>query len=232
MRGGAFAPGLEAQHRRLDADDYDNIYVVGDVHGCRTTAERLLQRLDPAPTELVVFVGDLVRRGPDSPGVVDLVRSRPNLLSIRGNNEEKIIEGRRPPEGLDADDVRWLRSLPAIVSWDDTVVLHGGVDPARPRQEHTQSDIQNTESLAPDGDGRPFWWERYDGPERIYFGHKVLSRPYVGDHAVGLDTGCVYGGALTAYDCTNDRTISVDADRAYKQRAARKFLDPYESTAV
>ena len=227
-----FAAGVEAQHRRLDASAYEDIYVVGDVHGCRDAAERLLARLSLGADDLVVFVGDLVRRGPDSPGVVELVRSHPNATSIRGNNEEKIIAGRRPPEGLDGEDIRWLRSLPAVVSWDGTVVVHGGIDPARPRADHTLTDLQNMESVAPDGDGRPYWWERYEGPDRVCFGHKVLKRPFVGEHAVGLDTGCVYGGELTAYDCTNDRTVSVDAKRAYKERPARKFVDPDDTASV
>ena len=227
-----FAAGVEAQHRRLDASAYEDIYVVGDVHGCRDAADRLLARLAPQQDDLVVFVGDLVRRGPDSPGVVDLVRSHPNATSIRGNNEQKIIDGRRPPEGLDGEDIRWLRSLPAVLSWADTVVVHGGIDPSRPRGDHTLADLQNMESVAPDGDGSPYWWERYGGPDRVCFGHKVLEDPFVGEHAVGLDTGCVYGGQLTAYDCTNDRTVSVDAERAYKERPARKFIDPDEPACV
>jgi serine/threonine protein phosphatase 1 len=222
-----FSPGVEAQHYRVDADEYENVYVVGDVHGCRATAEALLDELAPAPDELVVFVGDLVRRGPDSRGVVDLVRSRPNLTSVRGNNEEKIVTGRRPADGLGLADIRWLRSLPAVVSWADNLVVHGGVRPNRSLDEHTLEDVQNTESVAPDGEGRPYWWERYEGPERVFFGHKVLARPYLGEHAVGLDTGCVYGGALTAYDTARDRTVSVEPDRSHRDRPPEKFLDPY-----
>jgi serine/threonine protein phosphatase 1 len=225
----ALSPGVEAQRRRIDADAYDDLYVVGDVHGCRAAAERLLAELAPSIDDLVVFVGDLVRRGPDSHGVVELIRSTPNAISIRGNNEEKIVTGRRPPENLTLDDIRWLRSLPAVVSWEDTLVVHGGIDPRRALADHSLDDVQNTESLAPDGDGRPFWWEEHDGPERVFFGHKVLRRPYVGEFAVGLDTGCVYGGSLTAYDCTRDRTVSVEASRAYKERPPEKFLDPYGS---
>jgi serine/threonine protein phosphatase 1 len=227
MDGSQFSPGVEAQHRRIDADEYGTIYVVGDVHGCRATTERLLETLALSPDDLVVFVGDLVRRGPDSAGVVDLVRSEPNLTAVRGNNDEKIVTGRRPADGLSRSDIRWLRSLPLVISWEDHVVLHGGVDPERPLCEHTVEDVQTTESLAADG-GSLYWWHRYDGPERILFGHKVLSRPYVGEHAVGLDTGCVYGGPLTAFDCTRERTVSVDPERAHKERAPEKFLDPSE----
>jgi serine/threonine protein phosphatase 1 len=226
-----FSPAVEAQHRRLDADAYGNIYVVGDVHGCRPALERLLDELDPVPTELVVFVGDLVRRGPDSRGVVDLIRSMPNAVSIRGNNEEKVITGRRPAEDLTPEDLRWLRSLPAALSWEDHLVVHGGVRPDRPYREHTLEDVQNTETLETDAGEPVYWWEQYAGPDRVFFGHKVLDRPYLGDHAVGLDTGCVYGGTLTAYDCARDRTVSVEPDRTYEGRSPEKFLDPYDPAA-
>jgi diadenosine tetraphosphatase ApaH/serine/threonine PP2A family protein phosphatase len=72
----------------------------------------------------------------------------------------------------------------------------------------------------------PFWFEGYEGPPRVFFGHTVLERPLETEAAVGLDTGCVYGGELTAYDCTRDRFVSVPAEAAYRQRAHEKVLEP------
>jgi len=227
-----FSTAIEAQHRRIDRSNYRNVYVVGDVHGCRGALDALLAKLDPAAEDLVVLVGDLVRRGPDSAGVIERVRSTPNVVSIRGNNEEKIVHGRRQLPELSVADVRWLRSRPLVLSWEGTVVVHGGIDPREPRDALTVDDLQNTESVAADGDGPPYWWERYDGPERVFFGHEVLERPLVGASAVGLDTGCVYGGRLTAYDCARDRTVSVAAPRAHRERAPEKFLSPDRYPAV
>ncbi|PHQ46258.1 serine/threonine protein phosphatase, partial [Halorubrum sp. C3] len=68
-----FGNGVEAQHERFETDSYREIYIVGDVHGSRNILERLLAELELAGGDLVVFVGDLVRKGPDSPGVIDLV---------------------------------------------------------------------------------------------------------------------------------------------------------------
>jgi serine/threonine protein phosphatase 1 len=225
MRRLRLSPGLAAQHRRLDADTYDDVYVVGDVHGCRPELEALLAKLDPSDDDLVVFVGDLVRRGPATPRVVDLVRETPNFHTVRGNNEEKLLRGTKTETDLSTDALRWLRAQPAVISWDDQLVVHAGVDPTTPLADHTLDTVQNVESVASDGDGRPFWWERYQGPWRVFFGHKVLAGPLVGDHAVGLDTGCVYGGSLTAYDCTRERTVSVDAEVTYEDRPAHKFLE-------
>lgn len=55
---------------------------------------------------------------------------------------------------------------------------------------------------SPNGDGYdgPFWFETYEGPPRVFFGHTVLEEPFEREWTVGLDTGCVYGGTVTAYD--------------------------------
>lgn len=74
---------------------------VGDVHGCRDELSRLLDRVKFAGGDRLVFVGDLVARGPDSLGVLDVVRQT-GALVVRGNHEERLLLWKR---GRDA----WLR---------------------------------------------------------------------------------------------------------------------------
>ncbi|SDM57910.1 serine/threonine protein phosphatase 1 [Halogranum gelatinilyticum] len=222
-----FSESIEAQHQRVDADDWDDIYVVGDVHGCLSELETLLDQLDPSDDDLVVFVGDLVRKGPDNHGVVDLVRSSPNMLSVRGNNEEKILRGEKDPDDLTDEDVEWIRDLPVVISWEGATVVHGGIDPRMSREEHTVDDLQNTRSLVPGGSyDPPFWWEEFEGPETVFFGHTVLEAPALADYAVGLDTGCVYGGELTAYDWHAKELVTLDVGRTVEERKDSKFIDP------
>lgn len=222
-----FNDDIEAQHERLDGSEWDLIYVVGDVHGCREELDRLLSELNPNSGDLLVFVGDLVTKGPDSRGVVDLVRSSPNMLSVRGNNEEKLLRGETRLPDLTGNELDWIASLPAVVSWDGAVVTHAGIDPRKPPVDHTVEDLQTVRSLAPEGGyTRPFWFDSYEGPPRIFFGHTVLEDPVVGPYAVGLDTGCVYGGALTAYDCRRDKTVSVEPDRTYERPHDSMFISP------
>jgi serine/threonine protein phosphatase 1 len=221
---GSLRDGVAARVRRVDRDAWDRVYVVGDVHGCLPALERLLEELGPASQDLVVFVGDLVRKGPDSAGVLDLVRSRPNFISVRGNNEEKLLRGEKRLPELDDEDLSYLSSLPVAITWDGTVVLHGGIDPHKPVTEHTADDLQNIAEL-----DNGFWWESYTGPDRVFFGHKPLADPVVGPYTVGLDTGCVYGNALTAYDCTTDRLVSVPPERTYHDRADHKWVHPDEA---
>ena len=65
--------------------------IVGDVHGCRRELEQLLERIRFSNGDRLVFVGDLVARGPDSLGVLDIVR-RTGALVVRGNHEQKLLD--------------------------------------------------------------------------------------------------------------------------------------------
>lgn len=217
---------VAARHHWVDTTDWGDIYLVGDVHGCATELSRLVDELDPAASDLLVFVGDLVRKGPDSKAVVEFVRRHDNMLSIRGNNEDKLVNDRKTLDTLDGDDLAYLDSLPVVISLDDALVVHGGVDPTRPLAIQDVDDLLTCRSIPPEGgyDG-PFWFETYQGPPRVFFGHTVLDDPVVTDWAVGLDTGCVYGGALTAYDYRADTLVSVPAERTYEPRADHKILD-------
>jgi serine/threonine protein phosphatase 1 len=221
-----FAPEVADRVHALDPDAYENVYIVGDVHGCLDELETLFDRLAVGDDDLVVLVGDLVRKGPDSRGVVEFVRSRPNVVSVRGNNEDKLIHGRKELPALDPFDA-YLESLPVVVLLGDAMVVHGGVDPRQSLADHTVEDLLTFRSVPPEaGYDGPFWFEQYEGPSRVFFGHTVLDEPVVSEHAVGLDTGCVYGGALTAYDLTRDELVSVPAEREYQPRADRKIIDP------
>jgi serine/threonine protein phosphatase 1 len=224
----AFGPAVAPHVRTVEAADWQDIYVVGDVHGCLDRLEALLDRLTPGPEDLLVFVGDLLGKGPDGPGVLELVSDAPNMVSVRGNHEQALIDreaGARPSEGP-APGPRELREMPVVVTFEDAMVVHGGVDPRRPLAEHTAEQLVTMRSVPPgNGYDGPFWFESYEGPPRVLFGHTVLAEPLVTDWAVGLDTGCVYGGRLTAYDYRAGEPVSV-AGAGHRSRPDRKFLRP------
>jgi serine/threonine protein phosphatase 1 len=221
-----FGDGLAPLHRRFDAGSFEDIYVVGDVHGCIDELRDLLDVLDPGADDLVVFVGDLVRKGPDGEAVLDLVAGAPNMVSVRGNNEQKFLDGEEPAARL-GGDLDPLASMPAAVSVGDALVVHAGVDPRRPFGDHSLDDLLETRAIPPEnGYDGPFWFELHEGPPRVFFGHTVLSSPVDRDWAVGLDTGCVYGGDLTAYDCRTREFVSVPARETYKQREDDSIVDP------
>ncbi|WP_121743413.1 metallophosphoesterase family protein [Natronorubrum halophilum] len=209
--------------RHIDLEEYGDLYVVGDVHGCLEALEALLSKLELDDDDLVIFVGDLLRKGPASGAVLDRVRRSPQLVSVRGNNEQKLLDGTASLETLDSDDLEYLETLPTAISWDGGLVVHGGVDPNRPLSSHSSDSLLTMR--APDGDGYdgPFWFDEYEGEPRVFFGHTVLSQPLDREWAIGLDTGCVYGGSLTAYDVRREQFVSVSAS-GYADRSADKIV--------
>lgn len=222
-----FADGVSPLVWTVDASAYDDLFLVGDVHGCLAELEALLGELDTSDDDLVVFVGDLVRKGPDSHGVVDLVRSHDNFVSVRGNNEDKLIHGQKDLDAVTDPFDDYLAAMPLVLLFDDAMVVHGGVDPRRPLDEHSVDDLLTFRSVPPEnGYDGPFWFELREELPRVFFGHTVLDEPFVSEYAVGLDTGCVYGGSLTAYDYRTDTLVSVPAEQEYQPRADRKIVEP------
>lgn len=214
--------------RRIDPDAWNDVYVIGDVHGCREVLDSLLAKLAVDADDLVVFVGDLVRKGPDSGDVVGLVRRRENMLSVRGNNEQKLLNGDVSCPALDPPDRRFLETLPDVIRWDGGLVVHGGLDPDRELGAHSREELVTMRAPTGDGYDGPFWFDRYDGPPRVFFGHTVLSSPIEDEWVVGLDTGCVYGGRLSAYDLKGDRFVTVDG-QSHQERPATKIVSSRRS---
>lgn len=93
-------------------------------------------------------------------------------------------------------------------------VVHGGIDPQL-GIERTPDDVKIHIKA---GEGEPNWWELYDGREGlIIVGHRPLKAPLIlrrkdgSPYVVNVDTGCAYGGALTAYCIDADQILQVPA---------------------
>lgn len=64
---------------------------IGDVHGCKEELDQLLKKVDfSKQTDHLILTGDMINKGPDSPGVIDLAISL-NASSVRGNHEDKML---------------------------------------------------------------------------------------------------------------------------------------------
>lgn len=191
--------------------------VVGDVHGCLRELDALLEKIAFSPADRLVFVGDLVARGPDSAGVVRRAREL-SAVVVRGNHEQKLLDARSgqrdKPLGkvhkavFDAlGDDGWDTLSRSVLFHElpehDAVVVHAGVDPRVGVRGTLPEHLLAMRTLDADGepssefDG-PLWATAWNGPTHVVFGHNASREPQSHAHATGLDTGCVYGGKLTA----------------------------------
>lgn len=212
--------------RSIDPNEWENIFVVGDVHGCSQEFLNLIKKIDLDDDELMVCVGDITRKGPDSAGAVNIIRNYSNIMSVLGNQEAKYLRGDKDPRGLDESHREYIDTWPLIIAWPGNAVVHGGFNPAVDPSEHNLVDVVNMRSPKNQNNYKtPFWFDEYTGSTRIFFGHTVSSEPIDGGNTIGLDTGCVYGGKLTAFDVNEEEFLHVPSLEEYHPRDASKYAD-------
>jgi protein phosphatase len=234
--------------------------VIGDVHGCRSELEALLTRLGwtllrdelGRPVDAVhpearraLFLGDLVDRGPDSPGVLRLVMGMVgagHALAVPGNHEHKLVralDGRQVQTGhglaltleqLAGEPEEFRRTvrdfcdgLVAHLVLDDgrLVVAHAGL----PEQLHGRASGR-VRSFALFGDvngerdeyGMPVrlpWADDYRGRATVLYGHTPTPVPTWVNNTLCLDSGCVFGGHLSALRYPEKELVQVPAERVW-----------------
>ena len=101
-------------------------------------------------------------------------------------------------------------------------LVHAGVEPGKPLHEQSVRALTSVRRLR--RPGRPYWYEAWNGPALVLFGHTPghIPRPrHVRGQlvALGLDTACVYGGSLTAYCPELDEIVAVPARREWVANA-------------
>lgn len=215
------------------------VIAIGDVHGCIDELQDLLRQCDYRPGDLVVFLGDLVCKGPDSISVVQMAREI-GAIGVRGNHDFEVVRwhqaiksGVDPPvfgsehfhiaSCLSKADMKWMHSLPWYISSKDlgALFVHAGFVSGIRLAKQNPRLMMNMRSILPDGtvtskffNNWP-WARLWDGPQTVLFGHDADRGLQQYEHAIGLDTGCVYGGRLTACILPEKRLVSVSARREY-----------------
>lgn len=242
--------------------------VVGDLHGCLEELKALLADMayeeangkwGHAAGRRLVFVGDLVNKGPDSAGTLDLVMrlvEQGMAFCVPGNHDDKLLRKlkgqqveedaaftecvaqieKKGPE-FTAAAVQFLEGLPAHVelSGGDLVVAHAGL-----KQEMHGRNSPDVRSFCLWGEtgtemdefGLPVrfsWADEYLGKAMVVFGHAPVPSPIWQGNAVNIDTGCVYGGALTAIRFPERSIVSVAASKVHAEPRRPFALEEEES---
>ena len=196
-----------------------------------------------------VFVGDLVDRGPDTPAVLRLVMGMTadgSGLSVAGNHEAKLVRAlrgrdvatshglaeslaqlRAAPGGFATQAAAFMDRLLGHVVLDDgkLVVAHAGL----PEAMHGRASAA-VRSFALYGDttgetdeyGLPVrypWAEDYRGQAMVVYGHTPVPEATWVNNTICVDTGCVFGGKLTALRYPERELVSVPAERVYYEPA-------------
>jgi predicted phosphodiesterase len=213
------------------------VIAIGDVHGCHEELKELIGLLAPTDDDLLVFIGDLVNRGPDSHAVVEHVRSL-RARALLGNHELRLLNARRTGDdsALKDDDKRTIKQL-TPADWSfleemplfhhlpeiDTVLVHGGFLPGQSWQTQPASVVTRVQVIDRDGRPRkrseapnaPYWADLWKGPPFVIYGHTPRPEVYEKPSSLGIDTGCVYGGQLTACILPERKLVQVKAREKY-----------------
>ncbi|PYV38657.1 MAG: polynucleotide kinase-phosphatase [Acidobacteria bacterium] len=247
--------------------------IIGDIHGCLDELETLLRELGyqwaaghgrsngevrHPQARKVVFLGDLVDRGPKIPQVLRLVMRLVGsgvALCVPGNHDMKLLRKLRGRDvqtthGL-AESLAQLDNEPAefkqeVSKFLDDLVSHYVLDEGKLVVAHAgmKEEMQGRGSgkvrdFALYGEttgetdefGLPVrhnWAAEYRGKAMVVYGHTPVPEPEWLNRTINIDTGCVFGGRLTALRYPEKELISVQARQTYAQ-PVRVFL-PVEST--
>ena len=253
--------------RRQEHGPFD---IIGDVHGCFDELVALLEKLGynvggppGRPTahhpegRRAVFVGDLVDRGPNSPGVLRLVMAMvadAAALCVPGNHDIKLVrklKGRdvQITHGL-AETLAQLAGEPddfkrSVMEFLDGLVSHYVLDDGRLVVAHAglKQELQGRAS----GQVREFalygettgetdefglpvrhnWADDYRGSATVVYGHTPVPAAEWLNRTICIDTGCVFGGKLTALRYPEKELVHVQASRTYYD-PVRPLLPPGE----
>lgn len=248
----------------IERDLSKRLIAIGDVHGCLNELNSLLEKVNVTDNDYIIFLGDLVDRGPDSEGVIQRILSlretNPNVYSVMGNHDEKVaryhhhvlkkaedsyytipMRYNSTYYDLSKSSLDFLSSLPHAIFMPGNELespicfVHAGLSPSKFKQDPS-SFIRNRyfckhfgnnkltpiKSVEIDGtwyvpEGSQPWYEFHDGKWLVIYGHSVSTNPVIKNNTIGIDTGCVFGGKLTAWVKVGNNSgfVDVEAEEAF-----------------
>ena len=215
--------------------EIEKFWVIGDVHGCMFTLEKLLKQLPHDATP--IFIGDLVDRGNHSKEVMEFVIAN-NHIAIFGNHEylmfnyarDAIIRDKHAMWSLDSAyggaqtvesyknaidtllrHIDYIPTMPKYLEIGAYFLTHGFGLPYYRRKDDPNYQMKlYTNRL----ENNPQDWEReWHAYEVInIFGHTPYEEVYFGDNFIGIDTGCAMDGRLSAIQLRRHEVVSVAVD--------------------
>lgn len=215
--------------------------IIGDVHGCIDELHQLLSEVNfDKNNDRLIFLGDLINKGPSSKKVVRFVMEGGHE-SIIGNHERGFLKSLKDEryfkrgfkkfyESFEdkkerTQVIEWLKELPLYIEEDDFICIHAGLEPNIPLEQQRAGIATRIRTWGGDRDdldnpNDPPWYDFYKGNKLVVFGHWAMKGIVQKENVIGLDSGCVWGGALSALILPERKIVSVKAFKQYK--------DPHE----
>ena len=217
--------------------------IIGDVHGCIEELDRLLKKLSLGPKDRLIFARDLVNKGPATIAVLKRAREL-KAECVLGNHEIRLLRYRQGENfktqrlkdiktalKLTEADWAYLEAMPLHIELPEhnAIVVHGGFLPGIPWRKQGEEIITRIQTIDENNEACKrtkapdvrYWAESWEGPEFVIYGHTPRREIYKMRDSIGLDTGCVYGGHLSALTLPERSITQVKAGQAYE--ASAKF---------
>jgi serine/threonine protein phosphatase 1 len=214
------------QHRLPTCDS--RLIAIGDIHGHSKALATLLAQIQPACSDTIVTLGDCVNRGPDSRGVIEQLMALGKLcklVCVLGNHEETMLDAKANrnfqqqwedmggietlesygPESsincIPSDHWDFLESFVPHFETEDFIFVHANYNWYTPMNEQPASLLR--------------WTSIEEEPPKAHISGKTVVLGHTPGEArdlgfcVCIDTGCGFGGPLTAIDLTDRRYLEV-----------------------
>lgn len=248
-------------NRKAEQGPFD---IIGDIHGCYEELCQLLAQLGHAvdkaacrvavqPGRKLLFLGDLVDRGPDSPSVLRLVMQAVQegmAICVPGNHDMKLLkwlQGKNVQlqHGLEVTVAQLENESPEfkaqLMLFLDGLISHYVLDNGKLVVAHAglKESMQGRGAGAvrefclygettgeTDEFGLPVrynWAAEYRGKAMVVYGHTPVPQPEWLNNTIDIDTGCVFGGKLTALRYPEKELVSVPALQTWVE-PKRPFL--------
>ncbi len=214
----------------------NRIFAIGDIHGCLDALEKLLKILPIKwGKDLVVFLGDYIDRGPDPKGVIEKVIELKRLygdkiITLKGNHEwmfERFLKGidvdiflyngggstlrsyynQSGRLEIPEEHLKFLKELKLYYETEHYIFVHAGLRPGKDLKDQQEEDLLWIRES--------FYYSNYRFPKTVIFGHTPFSIPLILKDRIGIDTGCVYGGALTAIELPYKEIYQIECEERY-----------------
>ncbi len=203
------------------------LFAIGDIHGCYCLLKQLLRKLPINWTkDKLIFLGDYIDRGDEVKMVIETIielksKYKDHVICLMGNHEDMFLDYLKGLnkilyltlggshtinsyggiQNIPKSHIDFIRSLELLFETEEYIFVHAGLRPYIPVEQQSKDDLIWIREA--------FYESDYDWGKTIVFGHTPMATPFLRPNKIGIDTGAVYGGRLTAVELPSVKFYSV-----------------------